>query len=275
MPKNKIIPYNPKLKEYARQLRKNSTLSETLLWQSIKNRALGVQFHRQVPLLEYIVDFYCHEIKLAIEIDGDSHEYRYEQDAKRQGELEKRGVEFIRFSDNTVKNDMFSVLLALEEKLKNLVENTPLDPNSKGGSRIASPTSPFLPPQGGNKFPKKERLKSQKLIEQVFLDGKAVTQFPIKLIYLKHGLIASPTVQAGFVAPKKNFKSAVKRNRIKRLLRETYRLNKHTLFNNIEGNYALMILYLGKELPQYKAIEEKMVAVLGAFIKKVSNEERT
>jgi len=72
---NKIIPYNPKLKALARQLRKNSTLSEVLLWQKIKQKGYGVQFHRQVPLLEYIVDFYCHELKLAIEIDGDSHNF--------------------------------------------------------------------------------------------------------------------------------------------------------------------------------------------------------
>ena len=85
--KNKIIPYNPKLKEFARQLRKNSTLSEILLWQKIKQQALGVQFHRQVPLLEYIVDFYCHELKLAIEIDGKSHEFIYDEDAFRGGSV--------------------------------------------------------------------------------------------------------------------------------------------------------------------------------------------
>ena len=72
--RNKIIPYNPKLKLLARELRKNSTLSEVLLWQNIKQRGYGVQFHRQVPMLDYIVDFYCHEIGLAIEIDGSSHE---------------------------------------------------------------------------------------------------------------------------------------------------------------------------------------------------------
>jgi len=55
--RNKIIPYNPKLKEYARYLRNNSTLSEVLLWQKIKNKSFEVQFHRQVPLLDYIVDF--------------------------------------------------------------------------------------------------------------------------------------------------------------------------------------------------------------------------
>lgn len=78
--KNKIIPYNPKLKEFARQLRKNSTLSEVLLWEKLKQRSMGVQFHRRVPLLEYIVDFYCHELQLAIEIDGVSHDFKYDKD---------------------------------------------------------------------------------------------------------------------------------------------------------------------------------------------------
>ena len=121
--KNKIIPYDPKLKEFAKQLRKNSTLSEVLLWQNIKNKALGVQFHRQVPLLDYIVDFYCHELMLAIEIDGDSHLYKYEYDAKRQGELEKAGVVFIRFSDLDVKQNMFSVGLSLEQVVLELMGN--------------------------------------------------------------------------------------------------------------------------------------------------------
>jgi threonine dehydratase/very-short-patch-repair endonuclease len=122
--KNKIITYNPKLKEYARQLRKNSTLAETLLWKNIKNKALGVQFHRQVPMLEYIVDFYCHELMLAIEIDGNSHDYSYFEDVHRQNKLEEYGVTFIRFSDSDIKNNMFSVSMSLEEKLKSL--KTPL-----------------------------------------------------------------------------------------------------------------------------------------------------
>ncbi len=75
--KNRIIPYNPKLKSLARQLRKNSTLAEVLMWKNIKQKALGVQFHRQVPMLNYIVDFYCHEISLVIEIDGSSHDFNY------------------------------------------------------------------------------------------------------------------------------------------------------------------------------------------------------
>ncbi len=115
--KNKILPYNPQLKKYAQQLRKNSTLSEVLVWQKIKNKALGVQFHRQVPLLDFIVDFYCHELLLAIEIDGDSHLYKYDYDNKRQGVLEQLGVRFIRFSDIEVKQNWFSVALVLEQEI--------------------------------------------------------------------------------------------------------------------------------------------------------------
>ena len=89
--KNKIIPYNPKLKELARELRKNSTLSEVLLWLKIKGKAMGVEFHRQVPIDNFIVDFYCHELMLAIEIDGNSHDDKQDYDQNRQQILENFG----------------------------------------------------------------------------------------------------------------------------------------------------------------------------------------
>ncbi len=120
--KNKIIPYNPKLKELAKTLRNNSTLSEVLLWKNIKGKSLGVEFHRQVPILEYIVDFYCHELRLAIEIDGEIHEYQYLEDAQRQGEIEKYGVTFLRFQNIDIKYNMFSVLMIIEEKIKELIK---------------------------------------------------------------------------------------------------------------------------------------------------------
>lgn len=123
--RNKIIPYNPELKQLARQLRKNSTLPEVLLWQNIKKRAFGVQFHRQVPMLNYIADFYCHEIRLAIEVDGSSHEHFFLYDAKRQAELEAYGVKFLRFTNDEVKKNMFSVLLVIEETVKELTEKHP------------------------------------------------------------------------------------------------------------------------------------------------------
>ncbi len=75
MKRRKIIPYNPKLKEFARQLRNNSTKSEIYLWKHLKGKQMmGYDFHRQKPLDNYIVDFFCHELMLAIELDGFSHQ---------------------------------------------------------------------------------------------------------------------------------------------------------------------------------------------------------
>jgi very-short-patch-repair endonuclease len=115
--KNKIIPYKPYLKELARELRKNSTLSEILLWEQIKERKLGYQFHRQVPIDQYIVDFYCHELMLAIEIDGSSHdnEYTVRYDKNRQLRLESLGVRFLRFEDLDIKRHIDSVLKSIED----------------------------------------------------------------------------------------------------------------------------------------------------------------
>lgn len=72
-------------------------------------------------MLEYIVDFYCHELNLVIEIDGESHEYKYFSDFKRQGKLEKYGVEFLRFRDIDIKMDMFSVESVLRERVNEIL----------------------------------------------------------------------------------------------------------------------------------------------------------
>lgn len=88
------------------------------MWKQIKGKALGIEFHRQVPIDDYIVDFYCHELMLAIEVDGNSHDFKYNSDSKRQGKLENLGIRFIRFTDYEVKNNMFSVLLQLKEKIE-------------------------------------------------------------------------------------------------------------------------------------------------------------
>ena len=122
MPRNKIIPYNSKLKQYARYLRKNSTLAEVLLWQQIKGRSLGFEFHRQVPIDQFIVDFYCHELKLAIEIDGSSHNNKHDYDSYRQVKLQNWGIRFIRFNDLDVKKNMEGMLCALKSKISEIVE---------------------------------------------------------------------------------------------------------------------------------------------------------
>tara|TARA_R100000908_G_scaffold56016_1_gene31342 strand:- start:614 stop:925 length:312 start_codon:yes stop_codon:yes gene_type:complete len=94
MPRNLIIPYDQKMRAIARELRKNMTLSEILLWKQIRRRKLGVQFHRQIPMDSFVVDFYCHEIMLAVEIDGNSHDnpQNAASDLERQLRLESYGV---------------------------------------------------------------------------------------------------------------------------------------------------------------------------------------
>ncbi|QLG47241.1 ribonuclease P protein component [Costertonia aggregata] len=121
-------------------------------------------------------------------------------------------------------------------------------------------------------FSKNEKLKSKKLMQRLFAEGSSVSSYPIKLIYLKTTLPGTVRFRSGVAVPKKNFKSAVHRNRIKRLLRESYRLNKPTGFNNSEDNFAFLFLYIGKNMPSYSIIEHHMVNVLKNLEKKISYE---
>jgi very-short-patch-repair endonuclease len=115
-PRRKILPYNPGLKQLAKQLRRNMTLSEVLLWNQLKNKKLkGFDFDRQKPIGEYIVDFYCKELSLAIEIDGDTHLYKYDYDLKRQADIEELGVRFLRFDDFEIKKNLSNVLSVIEK----------------------------------------------------------------------------------------------------------------------------------------------------------------
>jgi very-short-patch-repair endonuclease len=118
--KRKIIPYNPNLVPLARKLRNNSTLSEVLLWQKIKGKKMGYDFDRQKPILNYIVDFYCRDLLLAIEIDGNSHDHKAKEDLRRQERIESFGVTFIRFDDLEVKKNMDEVLQTLEWGIQQL-----------------------------------------------------------------------------------------------------------------------------------------------------------
>lgn len=115
--KRRIIPYNPELKLLAKDLRNNSTLGEVILWKKLKGKQfLGYDFHRQKPLLDYIVDFYCAELNLVIEIDGNyhNHEEVYVKDVKRQQDLEKHNLNFLRFTEKEIKQQLLNVLRAIE-----------------------------------------------------------------------------------------------------------------------------------------------------------------
>ena len=110
-PVHKILYYNPKLKELAKKLRKQGVLSEVILWNFLKNKQMcGVDFHRQKPIDEYIVDFYSPSLNLVIEIDGVSHAYRMVYDEKREKKLESLGLTVLHFRDSVVKRDVESVL---------------------------------------------------------------------------------------------------------------------------------------------------------------------
>ncbi|MGD1948018.1 MAG: endonuclease domain-containing protein [Croceivirga sp.] len=131
----KIIPYKQDLVAYARELRNNMTLGEIALWREIKGKKLGVRFSRQIPIDQYIVDFYCKDLKLAIEVDGSIHfeEGHQEKDMIRQNRLESLGVTVIRFSDIDVKNNLGSVLEKIRMEIDNL-KPTP-SPSQEGKSQ--------------------------------------------------------------------------------------------------------------------------------------------
>ena len=121
----KILPYKPHLKKLARTLRKNSTLSEVLLWKELKNRKIrGMDFDRQKPIGDYIVDFFCKELMLAIEIDGESHYGKRKTDEKRQNALEGLGISFLRFSDIDIKTNLAGVVSAIDRWINEHTEET-------------------------------------------------------------------------------------------------------------------------------------------------------
>ena len=127
MKKRKIIPYNPNLKEFARQLRNNSTKAEVILWQKLKNKQMhGYDFHRQKPIDNYIIDFFCYELMLAIEVDGSSHQLEevYDKDIIKTQKLNQLGISLLRFTDNEVLKDTFNVLLAIENFIADFEENS-------------------------------------------------------------------------------------------------------------------------------------------------------
>lgn len=84
----------------------------------------GYDFHRQKPLGNFIVDFYCNELCLAIEIDGESHDYKIGKDIQRQKQLESLGVHFLRFDDLEVKKNLEGVLTAIENWIIEYESNT-------------------------------------------------------------------------------------------------------------------------------------------------------
>jgi very-short-patch-repair endonuclease len=106
--KPKHLPYNPRLTELARANRKNPTPAETLLWQKVLRAKQFAQhkFHRQKPIGPYVVDFYCADLLLVIEIDGDSHAEQIEYDAERTAFLNRLGLRVLRYTNFEILNNL-------------------------------------------------------------------------------------------------------------------------------------------------------------------------
>lgn len=114
------LPYNPNLKEKARELRKAGNLSEVLLWDHLKQKKmLGFDFTRQQVIGDYIVDFYCPKLRLVIEIDGESHDFKGEYDEEKDRYLQSLGLTVLHFKDKDIKHSLNEVLIQIESWIKN------------------------------------------------------------------------------------------------------------------------------------------------------------
>jgi len=112
---------SPEIHKRAKELRKNMTPAEKVLWKHIRNRKLGkLKFRRQHPIDIFIADFYCHELKLVIEIDGGIHQLpeNSEYDIGRNAEMKEMGIEIIRFTNEEVLNTIEQVLKRINETMK-------------------------------------------------------------------------------------------------------------------------------------------------------------
>ncbi len=113
--------YNSKLESRSKELRKRLTYGEAKMWKYISKDQLSVRFRRQFPIDKYIRDFYAPSIKLAIEIDGSSHDdKKYDYDVNRQKKLESRGTKFIRFKEFEVMNNLDNVLPSIDNLIQEL-----------------------------------------------------------------------------------------------------------------------------------------------------------
>jgi ribonuclease P protein component len=123
---------------------------------------------------------------------------------------------------------------------------------------------------------KDDKLKSRKAIETLFAQGKSFSLFPFKVFYRVENGPAK--LQAGFAVSSRNFKKAVDRNRVKRLGRESYRLQKNNLSELVSSGMKrlqIFIIYTGKELPEYKLVYEKTGNILKRLIKIYSEHAET
>ena len=118
----------PQIKERRKRLRNEMTRAECELWKYLRRKNLrGYKFRRQFSIDIYIIDFYCPQLKLAIEVDGDTHltEDEIEYDKKRQKHIEGYGIQFLRFTNGDIYNGMDYVMERINSKIEELTLLTP------------------------------------------------------------------------------------------------------------------------------------------------------
>ncbi|MBA6156777.1 ribonuclease P protein component [Tenacibaculum sp. S7007] len=119
-----------------------------------------------------------------------------------------------------------------------------------------------------------ERLKSKKLIGKLYEEGKSIKVFPLRMVYVPAKQEMKFPVQVGVSVPKRNFKKAADRNRIKRLLREVYRKEKQVVYDGVKEPYVFMISYIAKDEWKYADLEHKMKKLLTLFLAETSKDEK-
>jgi ribonuclease P protein component len=126
-------------------------------------------------------------------------------------------------------------------------------------------------------YPKTEKLKSKITIDLLFSKGKSVSKYPLRLVFVEsfYGIPedSNQKLKMGVSVSKKYFKHAVDRNYFKRVLRETYRLNKHLLTANLDKPYAFMFFYQTKDRLTYEEINKKTIQLFEKFVQQLKNEE--
>ena len=124
-------------------------------------------------------------------------------------------------------------------------------------------------------YPKAEKLKSKKIIDLLFSEGKSVSKYPLRLVYVKYDFEEDVPLKLGVSVSKKYFKNAVDRNYFKRVLRECYRLNKQLLVENVAAKYCFMFFYQTNEKLSYQEINQQTIQLFEKFNKIILEEKNT
>ena len=124
--KNMYFRAKPSVMESAKLLRNNMTYHEKLLWEKLKGKQIcGIRFRRQHPISLFIVDFYCHEVRLVVEVDGEIHYDRIDYDDGRSAKMERFGIKVIRFTNFEVENNIEKVIMRIETTVIERIKSPP------------------------------------------------------------------------------------------------------------------------------------------------------